>query len=124
MCRLPRASLATHDSRRLHPLDCQPSMSPTADVLPQLLTLICDLYEDTEGFLDHTEDAQLWYNRGYANGMIEVLGELGLGRQVGSLVEPDAADLIAGHELLPWGKAYAHGRDMGRRETCEVMESP
>jgi hypothetical protein len=91
------------------------------EVLPQLLALVGELYEDTEGFAQRTDNAQLWYNRGYANGMVEVLGELGFRPQVESLIEPDAQDVIAGHELLPWGKAYAHGRDMGRRETREVM---
>lgn len=99
-------------------------MTPPESVLSQLLTLICDLYEDTERFLEHSDDAQLWYNRGYANGMIEALGELGFGRHVGSLVDPDPSDVAAGQGLLPWGKAYADGRDRGRRETNEVMESP
>ena len=96
-------------------------MSP-APVLPRLLELICDLYEDTDGFLERTDDAQLWYNRGYANGMIEVLGTLGHSGQIAGLVEPDPSDCITGQELLPWGKAYRHGLDMGRRETTEVME--
>ncbi|MES9827183.1 MAG: hypothetical protein ABW201_02835 [Candidatus Thiodiazotropha sp.] len=29
--------------------------------------------------------------------------------------------LIAGHELLPWGKAYRHGFEMGEKETGEVL---
>ena len=45
-----------------------------------------------------------------------------LPENVESLVDPDEPDLSADHALLPWGKAYAHGRDMGRRETHEVME--
>jgi len=98
-------------------------MSRPDDILPQLLTLICDLYEDTEGFLERGDDAQLWYNRGYANGMIEALAELGYRAQVQSLVDPDPPELVAGQTLLPWGKAYAHGRDMGRRETTDVMEA-
>jgi hypothetical protein len=86
------------------------------------MTLIFDLYEDTQGFLERTDDAQLWYNRGYANGMIEALDDLGFRAQVASLVEPDATDIVSGHELLPWGKAYSHGLEMGRSETYEVME--
>jgi hypothetical protein len=96
-------------------------MSQSNAVLSQLLTLLCDLYEDTEGFLERSDDAQLWYNRGYANGMIEALRALGYGAQVESLIEPDAPDAVAGQALLPWGKAYAHGLDMGRRETQDVM---
>lgn len=93
----------------------------SAVVLSQLLELVCDLYEDTEGFLDRQDDLQLWYNRGYANGMIDGLARLGYLPQVASAVEPDPVDLIAGQETLPWGKAYRHGWDMGRRETDEVM---
>jgi hypothetical protein len=96
-------------------------MSPPETLLPQLLTLVCDLYEDTEGFSARTEDAQLWYNRGYANGMVEALRELGFLPQLEALIEPDPDDVVAGHELLPWGKAYAHGHTKGRRETHEVM---
>ena len=96
-------------------------MSPSHPVLSQLLTLICDLYEDTESFRERRDDAQLWYNRGYANGMIEALGALGYSAQVESLIEPDVPDAVADQALLPWGKAYAHGFDMGRRETHDVM---
>jgi hypothetical protein len=96
-------------------------MSPSSSVLPALLDLICDLYRETEGFFDRRDDAQLWYNRGYANGMIEALAALGHAEQVARVVEPDAPDCVAGHELLPWGQAYRHGRDMGWRETNEVM---
>jgi len=98
-------------------------MSVPEPVLPQLLTLVCDLYEDTAGFLECTDDAQHWYNRGYANGMIAALGELGFGRHVESLIEPDSVDIAADHALLPWGRAYAHGHDMGLRETKEALES-
>jgi hypothetical protein len=96
-------------------------MSESHAVLSRLLSLICDLYEDTEGFLERSDDAQLWYNRGYANGMVEALRALGHGAQLESLIEPDATDAVADQALLPWGKAYAHGYDMGRRETHDVM---
>jgi hypothetical protein len=92
-----------------------------SDVLPQLLELLCDLYEDTEGFLDRQDDPQVWYNRGYANGMIDGLTRLGYLPQVVSAVEPDPPDVASGQEALPWGKAYRHGWEMGRRETDEVM---
>ena len=96
----------------------------TADnVLPQLLELICDLYDDSQAFLDRTDDAQLWYNRGYANGVIHALDSLGYTRHIAGALEPDTKDVIAGQEVLPWGKAYRHGWDMGRKETFEVMET-
>lgn len=93
-----------------------------AFVLPQLLELICHLYDDTEGFLDRTDDAQLWYNRGYANGVIHALGHLGYAKQVAGVLDSDGEDLIAAHEALPWGKAFRHGWAMGRKETFDVME--
>lgn len=93
-----------------------------ATILPQLLELICDLYDDADDFLDRMDDVQIWYNRGYANGVIHALGQLGYAKQVRSVLDPDAEDLTAAHEALPWGKAFRHGWEMGRRETYEVME--
>jgi len=95
----------------------------TDTILPQLLELICDLYDDSQGFSDRTDDAQRWYNRGYANGVIHALQHLGYARHVAAALELDAPDPIAGHEALPWGKAYRHGWEMGRKETYEVMET-
>lgn len=92
-------------------------------ILPRLLELICDLYDDSQGFLDRTQDAQSWYNRGYANGVIHSLEQLGYARHVAAALDPDPPDLIADHQTLPWGKAYRHGWEMGRKETFEVMES-
>jgi len=92
-------------------------------ILPQLLELICDLYEGSQDYLDRTDDAQLWYNRGYANGVIHALELLGYARHVAGALEPDPEDVIAGQEILPWGKAYRHGWEMGEKETYEVMET-
>ncbi len=102
----------------------RPTSLMSADaILPQLLELICDLYDDSQGFLDRTDDAQFWYNRGYANGVIHALQRLGYTRHVAAALELDVQDPIAGHEALPWGKAYRHGWEMGRKETYEVMET-
>jgi len=117
------------DSRRAGPnrgrdhpaLFLRADVSHSDAVLSQLLTLVCDLYEDTEGFLERRDDAQLWYNRGYANGMVNALNALGYGPQVQTVIEPDAPALVADQALLPWGKAYAHGYQKGWRETQEVM---
>jgi hypothetical protein len=92
-----------------------------ATVLPRLLELICDLYDDSQGFLDRTDELQLWYNRGYANGVIRALDCMGYARHVCGALEPDPEDVIAGQDLLPWGKAYHHGREMGEKEAFEVM---
>jgi hypothetical protein len=95
----------------------------TQTVLPQLLELICDLYDDSRDFLDRTDDPQLWYNRGYANGMIHALDLLGYARHVAGALEPDAQDRIDVNEALSWGKAYHHGWAMGQKETFEVMKT-
>ena len=95
-------------------------------ILTQLIRLLRDLYGETQGFLDRQDDAQLWYNRGYANGMVMALRELGLGDALPSdlALDPDgeAWGLIAQQALMPWGRAHAHGLEMGRKETFEVLE--
>ncbi len=91
-------------------------------LLDELLAIAERLYQETEGFLDRPEDQQLWYNRGYANGMLHTLHALGYAPYFGTrMQDPDAKDLIAGHELMPWGRAWQHGFEMGERETREVL---
>lgn len=73
-------------------------------MLPQLLELICDLYDDSQGFLDRPDDIQRWYNykRGVcANGVILALQRLGYARHVAVAPGSDAPDPITGHETLP-----------------------
>lgn len=96
-------------------------------LLGQLIQLLRSLYGETQGFLDRVEEAQLWYNRGYANGMVLALRELG---QADALpldlsLDPDgeAWGRIAEQALTPWGRAHAHGLEMGRNETYEVLEA-
>lgn len=96
-------------------------MPPDPDILRQLLDLVARLYDETAGFTDSPGDAQLWYNRGYANGMVKALQELGQGDALVARIEPDAEDIVAGQELMAWGKAYRHGLDTGYRETFEVL---
>lgn len=96
-------------------------------ILASLIDLLRELYGETDGFLGHQGDAQLWYNRGYANGMVSALRELGYGdslpRDLDYDLDGDAQDRIAEQGLLPWGRAYAHGVEVGRRETVEVLEA-
>jgi len=84
--------------------------------LHTLLQLIQRLYAETEGLAEGDGDLQSWYNRGYANGMIQVCDELGYRERVRALVRPDSPGLIAGQEFLPWGKAYRHGFEKGAGE--------
>jgi hypothetical protein len=96
-------------------------MQPDPDVLQQFLDLLVRLYDETDGFADSPGDAQLWYNRGYANGMVRGLRELGQGAAVAERITPDDDDVVAGHAMMAWGKAYLHGAETGYRETLEVL---
>lgn len=97
------------------------SPSPIEAILERLLTLIERLQAETEGFYARPEQEQLWYNRGYANGMIGALHTLGYGDAVRTRVQADAPDLLDDCELLSWGRAYLHGQETGARETREVL---
>lgn len=92
------------------------------EILERLLQLAVRLYAETEGFEQHSEDAQLWYNRGYANGMLAGLTERGHRDAIRAAgITPDPEGLITDQTLLPWGKAYTHGYEVGYRETREVL---
>jgi hypothetical protein len=91
------------------------------DLLDQLLKLLAELTEESEGYLDREDDPQLWYNRGYANGMAAALTDLGHAEAVARTVEVDPYDAARDQTHLPWGKAYEHGREMGEREAREVL---
>jgi hypothetical protein len=96
-------------------------------VLPRLVALLRDLYAQTDGFLERPDDPQRWYNRGYANGMAAAIQALGHGAALPADLDLDldgnARDLIAQQLLMPWGRAYAHGSEMGHKETYEVLEA-
>lgn len=92
-------------------------------LLSRLVAIIRRIYADTEGMLDDPGDMQRWYDRGYANGMVQALRALGHGALLESQMQLDPEGLIAGHEPLAWGKAYLHGMEVGAKETYEVMGS-
>jgi len=90
-------------------------------ILQRLLELVQELYAETEGLIDGEGDLQLWYNRGYANGMLKELSIHGYGEQLAGLVVADPEDYQVGQKFLPWGKAYWHGFEMGGKECREVL---
>jgi hypothetical protein len=90
-------------------------------LITRLLELAGELTEGSEGYLDRQDDPQLWYNRGYANGMLAALHRLGYGADADAAVDPDCYDAARDQAHLPWGKAYEHGREMGIGETYQVM---
>jgi len=89
-------------------------------LLDRLIELARELSDGSEGYLDRQDDFQLWYNRGYANGVAAALRALGHGARVDASLEADCYDAARDQNHLPWGKAYEHGREMGLRETYEV----
>lgn len=96
-----------------------PDMSPA--LLEQLCRLIQDLREQSADFAEHHEDGQRWYNRGYANGMIRGLQQL-LGDEAPCDHLLDDETLLAGDEVMAWGKAYRHGEQVGEKEVHEITE--
>jgi hypothetical protein len=92
------------------------------DLLPRLLQLALDLYEETTGLPETESELQLWYNRGYADGMVSRMRALGYQREVNDALGPGEDTISDEHRFLPWGKAYRHGFEMGEQETLEVLE--
>jgi hypothetical protein len=90
-------------------------------VLSRLVAIIQRLHGETAGFLASPNDAQLWYDRGYANGVVHTLDELGYAEYLDEHITRDPAAVIAGHEVLAWGQAYRHGFEVASRETREVI---
>jgi hypothetical protein len=87
----------------------------------RLLEVVRDLYTETEGLSADDGDLQLWYNRGYADGMLRVLRQKEPAERLSDLPDTEPGEIIAGQEFLPWGKAYRHGLEMGEKETREVL---
>lgn len=88
-------------------------------VIDKLVELVDRLYGETEGYIDNPADAQLWYNRGYANGVLAYLRTKGAVQNLKSLPLDDA-DIHKGDQVMEWHKAYHHGFEMGERESAEV----
>ena len=88
-------------------------------VFDKLAELVEQLYQESESYADNPSDVQLWYNRGYANGMVAFLNAHGYDDKIKHL-KLDAADLYDGEQVMEWHKAYHHGFDMGLRESEDV----
>jgi len=91
-------------------------------VLEQLVGLVERLYAETEEYIDNPSDAQLWYNRGYANGVVAYFRNNGYAEKLSHLTL-DAVDLYKGEQIMEWHKAYHHGFEMGERESGEVHQT-
>ncbi|MEW8334191.1 MAG: hypothetical protein AB2602_12985 [Candidatus Thiodiazotropha sp.] len=91
------------------------------DIFQRLLPLVRELHAETATPVAQESELQLWYNRGYADGMIEAMRSLGFSQRLDAAGLAVDGSLISGQEFLPWGKAYLHGFEMGERETAEAL---
>ena len=89
-------------------------------VIDKLAALVEQLYVESETYSENPSDVQLWYNRGYANGIVSFLNARGHTDKINHL-KLDAEDLYNGEQVREWHKAYNHGFKMGLRESSEVM---
>jgi len=92
-------------------------------VINKLVGLVERLYAETEAYIDNPSDAQIWYNRGYANGVVAFLQAQGFADKLEGL-SLDAAGLHDNERIMEWQKAYHHGFEMGERESAEVHQGP
>jgi len=90
-------------------------------VIDKLTGMVERLYNETEEYLDNPSDAQLWYNRGYANGMVAYFRKNGFIEKLSHLTL-EAEDVLKNECIMEWHKAYHHGFEMGERESAEVHQ--
>jgi hypothetical protein len=90
-------------------------------IFQRLLPVAVGLYEETAELAQGDGDLQLWYNRGYADGMAQTMRQAGFSRELQAAGLPDCLSIGQGEKFLPWGKAYGHGLEMGEGETREVL---
>ena len=95
-------------------------MIDNMNVIEKLTELVERLYQETDTYEQNPSDAQVWYNRGYANGVAAFLKTQGYDDKLKHL-NLDAEDLYRGEQVMEWHKAYHHGFEMGSRETKEVL---
>ncbi|MES9833730.1 MAG: hypothetical protein ABW157_20090 [Candidatus Thiodiazotropha sp. LLP2] len=93
----------------------------TEDRIQRLLQLAQDLYAETSGLSETESELQLWYNRGYADGMTSRMRGLGYEDEVSKILGSGGEAISDERRFLPWGKAYRHGFEMGEKETFEVL---
>jgi len=91
------------------------------EIVDKLLNLAERLYGETAAYLDDQSDSQLWYNRGYANGMLAALRSAGYADKLEARLVCDPEDLHKEDRFMSWSKAYHHGFEMGEKETREVL---
>jgi len=91
-------------------------------VIDKLVGLVEHLYIESADYIDNPSDAQIWYNRGYANGVVAYLQAQGFAEKLANLTL-DAPGLHDNERVMEWQKAYHHGFEMGERESAEVNQT-
>jgi hypothetical protein len=91
------------------------------NLLRRLLPVMADLYDETAELSQGDGDLQLWYNRGYADGMVKAMRQLGYSAELDGVTSPAPMEADDTATFLPWGKAYRHGFEKGEQETCEAL---
>ncbi len=86
----------------------------------RLLPVAVGLYAETAELSAGDGELQLWYNRGYADGMVSVMRQSGYEVELEVQGIPATLAIDDAEAFLPWGKAYRHGLEMGERETREA----
>ncbi|MBK1709232.1 MULTISPECIES: hypothetical protein [Marichromatium] len=94
---------------------------PPDQLLDRLLALLERLYRDTADYRARCDEAQCWYDRGYADGMRAALAALGHGAALAARPLPEIEPLAPTERVTPWGRAHAHGVEVGGRETRDVL---
>ncbi len=90
-------------------------------LLERLLPVVIELYNETSELSQGDGELQLWYNRGYADGMVSAMRRLDFTARLDGLELPPPLAIGAAEAFLPWGKAYRHGFEMGEGETREAL---
>jgi len=91
-------------------------------VIDKLAGLVEQLYIESADYIDNPSDAQIWYNRGYANGVVAYLQAQGFADKLNGLTL-DAPGIHDNERIMEWQKAYHHGFEMGERESGEVHQA-
>ena len=96
-------------------------------ILNSLLQMVQEFYSQTLELKEEQAECPRWYNRGYADGVIEYLKELGYREELSEFelvksnpTEPDPQIM---NRKLPWVSSYHRGVSKGREETYEVMRT-
>ena len=89
-------------------------------VVVRLVDLANELMQTSARFLEQPNNLQLWYNRGYANGILSALEQADI--KIEGLEKPDPEHLWAEHRFTTWGQAFIHGQTKGHNEARDILE--